>query len=136
MKTDTRIVNAVADLYKWIDSQVTDFAPCGACGKCCDFDAYDHRLFITTPELIYFVNRMSADTVKQMPTGQCPYQIDGKCSVHLHRFAACRIFACKENPDLQSQVSEETIQKLKSICQEFDMDYCYMDLKTALNQAT
>lgn len=136
MKTDIRIVNAVAGLYKWIDSQVADFASCGACGKCCDFDAYDHRLFITTPELLYFINRMSPEPIKQMPSGQCPYQIENKCTAHPHRFAACRIFACKENPDLQSKLSEQTIEKLKSICQQFDTDYRYMDLKTALNQAT
>lgn len=135
MKTE-QIVAAVTDLYKWIDSQVEDFALCTACGQCCDFDAYDHRLFITTPELIYFTQSMSPEPIKQMPTGQCPYQIDNKCTIHPHRFAACRIFACKQKQAPQAQLSEQTIKKLKSICQKFNIEYRYMDLKSALNQAT
>ncbi len=134
METESHIVDAVAEIYKWIDSQVADFAPCTACGKCCNFDAWDHRLFITAPELLYFTYRMSPEPIKPMPTGLCPYNIDGKCSVHPHRFAACRIFACKEDHELPSRLSEQTIKKLKSICEQSNIPYQYTDIKTALNR--
>ena len=135
MKTDPAIVSAVADIYTWIDSQITASGQaCSACGKCCDFDAFDHRLFVTAPELTYFTSAMSPAPVKPMPTGTCPYNTDGKCSVYPHRFAACRIFACKGDPDFQNKLSEQSIEKLKALCQQFAIDYEYVDIKTAFNR--
>lgn len=136
MNTETQIVDAVAEIYTFIDSRVAESDPCcNACGKCCDFDSYDHRLFVTTPELVYFAFHLSPHPIKPMPTGLCPYNIKGACSVHPHRFTACRIFSCKNNSDFQSRLSEQTIEKLKSICRQFCIDYQYTDLKTALNRS-
>jgi len=135
METESQIVDAVAEIYEWIDSQVAGFAPCGACGKCCDFDAWDHRLFITAPELLYFTYRMSPEPIKPMPTDQCPYNIDGKCSVHRHRFAACRIFACTGDVGTQNRLSEAAVAKLKSICEQSNIPYQYVDIETALNRS-
>ena len=135
MKTDQPLIPAVANIYTWIDSQIAASGQaCSACGNCCDFDTFDHRLFVTTPELVYFTSAMAPALVKPMPTGTCPYNIEGKCSVYPHRFAACRIFACKGDPDFQSQLSEQSIEKLKTLCKHFAIDYEYVDIKTALNR--
>jgi len=49
MQTEKHIVAAVAEVYDFIDARVAEInPPCKACGKCCDFDGYDHRLFVTT----------------------------------------------------------------------------------------
>jgi Fe-S-cluster containining protein len=135
METDSHIVGAVAEVYAFIDSRVaeTDSA-CNACGKCCDFDSYDHRLFVTTPELVYFASHISPDPIKPMPTGLCPYNIKGVCSVHPHRFAACRIFSCTGDVDAQNRLSEAAVAKLKSICEQSNIPYQYMDLKAALSR--
>jgi hypothetical protein len=68
-----------------------------------------------------------------MTTGICPYRKDGKCSVYPWRFAGCRIFNCTGDADLQSQLSEESISQMKSLCQTYSLPYQYVDLKTALN---
>ena len=134
MKTDPPLIAAVANIYKWIDAQITAAGQtCDACGKCCDFDTFDHRLFVTTPELIYFASAMAPAPIKPMPTGTCPYNTQGKCSVYPHRFAACRIFACKGNPDFQSKLSENAIKKLKALCEQHAINYEYKQIKTALN---
>ena len=135
METDNHIVGAVAEVYAFIDSRVaeTDSA-CNACGKCCDFDSYDHRLFVTTPELVYFAFHISPDSIKPMPRGLCPYNIKGVCSVHPHRFAACRIFSCTGDVDAQSRLSEAALAKLKSICEQSNLPYQYVDLKAALSR--
>ncbi len=129
MKPD--ILHAVAEVYDWLDEQNTARTPCDQCGKCCDFEAFDHRLFVTSPEMIYFI--ASTGSAKPMPRQTCPYNIDGNCSVHRHRFAGCRIFSCIENGRSQSSLSEETIEKFKSICNEFNVPYRYTDLASALN---
>jgi len=64
---------------------------------------------------------------------QCPYNIEGKCTVYEYRFTACRIFCCSADADFQSELSETVLKKLKSLCEEFQIPYCYNDLAFALN---
>lgn len=131
-----RLEKKVAEIYNWIEAQITDGrtkAQCSACGKCCDFDSFDHRLFITPPELIYLTANIGRENIRPMRTNSCPYNIDGKCTVYEYRFAACRIFYCGGDTDFQSELSESVLEKLKSLCTEFQIPYCYSDLASLLN---
>ena len=134
---DSRLLERIAEIYEWLESQIrrTDSlaGACKCCGDCCDFDAFDHRLFVTPPELTYLAAKLGAESAKPMTAGRCPYNIDGKCSVHEHRFAGCRIFCCSGDADFQSEMSEAALARLKSICTEFRIPYRYADLATALN---
>ena len=136
MTTNSKIADAVAEVYDWIDSQ-TGQAPaqCEACGRCCDFENYDHRLFVTGAELAYFGFKLQPDKIKAMPTGRCPYNLQGKCAVYPYRFGGCRIFFCKADKDFQSKLSEDSLKKFKSICEEFNLPYRYTDLAATLNNA-
>ncbi len=126
------IAESVRQVYDWIDAEVAkNTATCDACGKCCSFQAYDHRLYVTSPEMIHFTANVGS--IKPMQNGICPYLHEGKCTVHPFRFTGCRIFLCTGDPDLQSSLSEQALQKLKNICEKFDIEYYYTDLKTALN---
>jgi len=127
----------VAELYAWVDQQIQglEHAPCQACGQCCDFTGYDHRLFVTTPELIFFQLSLNAP-VKSMSTGRCPYQMEGKCSVYEIRFLGCRIFGCKRPDEFQTELTESALQRIREICEEFDFAYRYVDLPTALHLAS
>lgn len=137
MKNNRRIVNKVREIYDRLDSQTRDQANlagvCRACGKCCDFGEFDHRLFVTPPELMYLSAKMGAENIMPMPTSRCPYNIDGKCTVYEHRFAGCRIFCCKGDADFQSKLSESALEELKALCTEFEIPYHYTDLAGALN---
>ncbi len=132
MQANNKIVDAVSKVYRSIDSQVRQ-NHCDACGKCCDFQTYDHQLFVTSPELIYFAAHIGPD-LKPMTNGRCPYNIDEKCSAYPHRFAGCRIFSCKSDKDFQSRLTESAINDFKSICRNFNLPYRYTLLATALNQ--
>jgi len=131
-----RIVAEIAELYDWIDSQLRQNAggagQCDACGACCDFPAYDHRLFVTPPELMYLAAKLNTTTLKPMPAGRCPYQQGQSCTVHEHRFAACRIFCCKGDSAIQSELSEAVLKRLKAICERLEIPYHYQDLSAAL----
>ena len=137
MNNTQAIVARVAELYAWIDQEIQglECAPCQACAKCCDFVAYDHRLFVTTPELIFFQLQL-AGPVRPMPTGRCPYQEQGRCSVYDLRFLGCRIFGCTRPDTFQNELTESALQRLKALCDEFDIGYEYMDLATVLNLAS
>ncbi len=142
--TNNRLLEKVAEIYTWLNAQIRDnnllTGQCNACGKCCDFGSpdqgFDHRLFVTSPELKYLTANLGAENIKSMPTNRCPYNIDGKCTVYEYRFAGCRIFYCNADPDFQSELSESALEKLKSLCVEFQIPYHYTDLATALNTKT
>ncbi len=143
--TNKQLLGKVAEIYTWLDTQIRDNNKltdrCKACGKCCDFaspvpaaeQGFDHRLFVTPPELMYLTENLGAENIKSMPTNRCPYNIDGKCTVYEYRFASCRIFYCKADVDFQGELSESALEKLKSLCTEFQIPYYYTDLATALN---
>lgn len=143
-----RLLEKVDEIYTWLDTQIFGnnklTGQCKACGKCCDFGGpapysehrFDHRLFVTTPELMYLTANLGAENIKSMPTNRCPYNIDGKCTVYEYRFASCRIFYCSADVNFQSELSESALEKLKSLCAEFQIPYHYTDLATALNTKT
>ncbi len=131
-----RLLEEVAALYDWIDEQARQdparAGRCRACGKCCDFPAYDHRLFVTPPELAYLAAKLGTEKLPALTTGRCPYQQGTACTVHGHRFAACRIFCCDGDPDFQSELSEEAVRRLKTLCEAFRVPYRYQELAAAL----
>ena len=131
-----RLLEEVAALYDWIDAQAKQdparAGRCRACGACCDFPAYDHRLFVTPPEMAYLAAKLGTHEFKAMTTGRGPYQQGTVCTVHEHRFAACRIFCCDGHPDFQSELSEEALRRLKGLCEAFQVPYRYQELAAAL----
>ena len=146
---NNQLLKRAAEIYDWLDLQVRNnrelAGTCDACGKCCDFDAptpaggpapeqgFDHRLFVTPPELMYLAASLGVEHVKPMASSRCPYNVTGKCTIYKYRFAGCRVFCCNADVDFQSKLSESVLEKLKSICIEFKIPYCYTDLGTALN---
>ena len=139
MKTNKKLIKAMADFYRLLDQHIAEnqkiIGSCQACGRCCNFEKYDHRLYLTTPELIYFLEHIPSENRKKMTTGTCPYNINDKCTVYEYRFAACRIFCCKGDQNFQNDLSESALQKLKTICEEFNLEYKYQNITAALNES-
>jgi hypothetical protein len=134
---NSQILRKVAEIYNWLDVKIrrnSNLAgKCDACGRCCDFEAFDHRLFVTPPELMYLAAKLGAENIKSMSGNLCPYNVDGRCAIYEYRFAGCRIFFCKGDKDFQGGLSESVLKKFKSICTEFKIPYRYTELSTALN---
>ena len=125
----------VETIYQELDATLArcdSSEPCRACGDCCDFEAFGHCLYITTPELLFFALHLDTSLLP-MTGGVCPYRVEGRCSAYSIRFAGCRIFQCKGNAAMQSDLTETTLTQLKSLCTQHNVPYRYMDLKTALN---
>jgi len=126
-----KICTKVAEIYAWLNCQTASFATdCSACGKCCNFASFGHKLYITSPELLYFYENLKP--LKMMNSGCCPYLEDKKCTARNFRFAGCRIFFCKANAQLQSSISEQAIGKFKKLCDENNFPYQYTELSQAL----
>jgi Fe-S-cluster containining protein len=136
MSANLQIAARVSDIYSWIEDQLLAnkaiSGNCLACGKCCDFEHFGHRLYVTTPEMTYFVEKLGSAHIKQIEGGRCCYQVDGKCSVHAYRFSGCRIFCCKGGSDFQSELTESALKKFKALCDELQIPYRYVELPVAL----
>jgi len=136
MRNNKQLLKKLAGVYDFLDMRIQKNSNaagrCRACGQCCDFEGYDHRLFVTTAEVIYLAAKLPSQSLKQQTGNRCPYNIDAKCSVYENRFAGCRIFCCRGDADWQSRLSEEAQCKFRKICEEFEIQYYYTDLKTAL----
>ncbi len=130
---NNQIIEKVRGVYDWLAEQIKEHSEsagqCRQCGKCCAFDDYDHRLFVTTPEMIYFETKVGTDVLKEMTQGVCSYNKDGKCSVYEYRFAGCRVFCCNGDKDFQSELIEKAIKKFKEVCDEYGVEYRYGDLR-------
>lgn len=139
-KADKRMLEKVAEVYKWLELRISSSGnlagECRSCGDCCDFEGFDHRLFVTPPELMYLMANLGAENIKPMPAGRCPYNVDGRCSIYEYRFSGCRIFCCSGDADFQSTLSEAVLTEFKSICTGFDIPYRYTDLATGLKNLT
>lgn len=139
MTNDLLIAEKVAEIYEWLDSEIEKnkalLTECSACGRCCDFENFDHFLFVANPELIFLKQNLKNEKIKTMQTGRCPYNERGKCTIYLFRFSGCRIFFCNGNRDFQNELSELTNRKFKNLCEQHNLPYSYCDLKTALNTA-
>jgi len=123
----------VAEIYRRLDSQIDSAGlkgGCKSCGQCCDFEKSAHRLFVSSPELMYFPEGW----LKPMSTGRCPFNRKGKCTVYDFRFAGCRIYYCRADADFQNRLSEQALKRFKSVCRQFNIPYRYTDLASALNE--
>jgi Fe-S-cluster containining protein len=134
MNVNKKIAKRVEEIYNWLDEQIAanqdKAGKCEACGKCCDFETFGHRLFVTTPEMIYFAEKIGSKNLKPMTTGRCGYQAGDKCTVYKYRFASCRIFCCKGDSRFQSELTEAVIKKFKALCDELKIPYRYTDAGT------
>lgn len=137
LENNPKILSEVERVYSWLASEIAarpeSAGNCRTCGRCCDFNSFAHRLFVTTPEIIYFRAKLPDDNIRSFDSGRCPYNLKGKCTVYKYRFAGCRIFCCCGDSDFQSRLSEKAIGRFKSLCRQLRIPYRYMDLPTAMN---
>lgn len=137
-KPNHQLIKKIAEVYNWLNSRIEvhkDWVgQCCACGKCCDFEGFGHKLFVTPPELFFLKVNLRGESLKPMRAGRCPYNAGGRCGVYEYRFAGCRIFFCKGDLDFQNELSEKALKKFKAICEQFQIPYRYIDLATALKE--
>jgi len=137
LAAEQAIVRDVAEIYACLDRSLDQVVrlpgACRQCGRCCDFEAYGHRLFVTTPEWVHFRQMLGDQPIRPMPSGRCPYNQQGRCDVYTIRFSGCRIFACQMDPQVQSDLTESALARLKALCVHYAIPYRYVDLGAALN---
>ncbi|MEX1015195.1 MAG: hypothetical protein WDZ31_00510 [Phycisphaeraceae bacterium] len=155
---------AVRELYARLDADVARRGPtCWVSGRCCNFDAFDHRLYVTGLEIAWFLKEISgaascvSSSPSQATTGlslpqfhprpeprapnpdlpaSCRYQVDGKCSTHTVRPLGCRIFFCQAGTEQwQGELYETYLDQLRALHERESLPYRYLEWRAGLIEA-
>jgi Fe-S-cluster containining protein len=159
--TRPAVSESVAAVYSTLGDAVELRRPlCSTSGRCCRFEEYGHRLYVTTLELAKFVadltivrtmaaigassERNSASkvalpiisTIKGSIAGDgggCRFQMEGLCGVHALRPFGCRIFFCDETSTAwQHETYERLHARLRTLHDELFVPYFYVEWRFAL----
>jgi len=142
--TRAEAIDAVATVYAQLQGEVDQRRPaCAVSGRCCRFEEYGHRLFVTTIELGAFVRGLA-----ELPAAQreklngasadwdrtgCPFQMARLCGVHAIRPFGCRIYFCDPTAQAwQQEVYERLHGKLKGEHERLGIPYFYIEWREAL----
>jgi hypothetical protein len=87
---------------------------CRACGQCCHFRTFGHRLYATRLEALYLIDRCG---VPQRPFGEdaCGYQEGAACGAREGRALGCRTFFCAGAGGEVPSVHEEALAEISRI---------------------
>ncbi len=155
----------VQAIYDLVDRDIQARSPvCDASGRCCRFETYGHRLYVTALEIAVFLRRyelaapqsVTADAQTEFKsesqsesqplalplasTGPlpdaCRYQVNGLCSVHAYRPLGCRIFFCDPTAEAwMSEVYEHYLAALRDLHDHLGLHYRYLEWRAGLLEA-
>lgn len=145
-------------IERFLTDQVARRGPtCWLSGRCCHFEPYGHKLYLTGLEIAYFAQRHLRSTEPRpdrtpsaAPAGpnpstigptllpvsgsqtadgsSCPFLSGRACAVHPHRPLGCRIFFCQRGTqDWQQNLYEQTLQAVRKLHDDFQLPYHYME---------
>jgi Fe-S-cluster containining protein len=131
---------AIRAIYATVQQEIDQRRPrCDVSGRCCRFEQYGHRLYVTTLELAAFVREL-----RELPlprhrewdgTG-CPFQQSRLCGVHEIRPFGCRMFFCDPtSTNWQNETYERFHSQLKRLHEELGVPYFYVEWRQGLAAA-
>ena len=135
---------AVEDLYREVMVQIDLRKPrCDISGRCCRFEEFGHRLYVTTFEMAAFLEGLAnhpaysptklSDAMAAWDGTGCLFQIQKLCTVHLIRPFGCRMFFCDPTATQWQQEQYEFFhERLKTLHQTLHIPYFYMEWRGAL----
>lgn len=130
---------AVHTLYADIERELDRIRPkCEMSGRCCRFEEYGHRLFVTTAELATFawaaqhMPQMQSYVGRQDGSG-CRFQEMKLCRAHGIRPMGCRLFFCDSRHEQELQVLFERMHtRLRAIHDTLGVQYLYVEWRQGL----
>lgn len=131
---------AIRNVYHALQDQIELRRPvCTTSGRCCRFDEFGHRLFITTMEAGTFLHELKGTPGPSTPPGNgaCPFQFERLCTVHQIRPFGCRIFFCDETAALWQERQYEAFHaELRRLHERLAVPYFYVEWREFLRLAS
>lgn len=128
-------------IYRRLAGEVVARSPiCTTSGRCCKFESWGHRLYVTGLEAAYAWARLegharpTAHTVRAaLERGGCPFQPDLLCTIHTIRPLGCRVFFCDQAAtQWQEDVYERYLREVRSIHDDQGVPYIYAEWRALL----
>jgi hypothetical protein len=132
---DVELIASVQSIYADFERERASRQPkCDASGRCCRFEAYGHRLFVSTAELAAFVaSRPPSPPTPWDGTG-CPYQVEGLCTAREGRPFGCRVYFCDpSSTDWQQAQYERFHDAIRELHERRGVPYLYAEWRDALS---
>lgn len=152
------VCRAVGEIYDELAAAIAERRPvCSASGRCCKFEEYGHRLYLTTMELAKFFadlklvaapireGQATLGGFRQLPVLAatrvhskwdglgCPFQIEGLCGVHAIRPFGCRVYFCDaSSTQWQHDQYERLHGRLRALHDRLAVPYHYVEWRFAL----
>lgn len=130
-RRDEGFLRALAEVLQQADAALVDRAPaCRACGRCCRFEEFGHRLYVTAGELALLTASLPPRPAR---AGRCPYQLDDRCQARPRRPLGCRAFFCEAGAsEGLEDLYEQFHGRLRRLHEAAGKPYLYCELTAAL----
>ena len=120
-------------IYREVERETAIINPkCKSCGRCCDFQSFDHQLWLTQFELALIIEESGLR--RPVNGGVCPYQEDGLCTAYASRALGCRVFSCEANSTDSQELHERFLSRIRKLAEENGIDLYYGELLTSLQE--
>lgn len=137
------IHQSLRGIYQELEREVAALKPtCWLSGKCCKFETYGHKLYITGLEVAYALAQLDPpmraflDAADLPQMDGCPFQVKGLCGIHALRPLGCRVYFCDPSAQhWQSDVYERYLAKLRALHGLHALEYRYLEWRAALAEA-
>lgn len=121
-------------IYADLEAEIAGLSPsCQACGRCCDFGAYDHELWLTEIELAALVSDHGLKVPVSSQT--CPY-MDGKhCTARSGRALGCRTYFCRLPAEVVEELTWRYLERIRAWRKEVGATLQHGELLSSLAAA-
>jgi len=123
-------LRALAALYAALDHELPRWEfTCSASGRCCDFDAYGHRLYVSSLEAEHFFRGSDRRRANEDPR-HCPaWGSDRLCTAREARMLGCRTYFCPPYPQgVPEDLHARYDARIKALHDRFAIPYEYKDI--------
>lgn len=138
--TRAEVVGALEAIFADAAAEIARRRPvCEASGRCCNFEKWGHRLYVTGLETAYTITRAGAPTPDALAAaraaGGCPYQVLKLCGVHRDKPLGCRLYFCDPTAQgWQVELYERLMTSLRDLHDRFAIEYRYGEWRDMLDR--